>query len=439
MRKPLIDFMLENSGKLPKGMSWLDVANKFDIPLPNPKKNKDLPLEEKNKRRGRKANDIWRKWLTSEAGLKLVKQITENGKVKWETYKDVPKNEIKLNSDEFEVEKVTTNPYGGQWLKLKKKENFHTEAHLETLKNLLSKEIQPVQYEFEHKVNNKGLFIYGADKHIGALTKTNSIYTNNYDKLEMQFRIVNKTLQAIRESVALHGKMDSLFIMELGDALDGYDGKTTKGLKGLSPHSLPQQLNNREQHDTYVALHKQLFDCIVDDEYAENIYFIATSCSNHGGDFEYGAYRTLQTYLEVKYPFIKTFISSQFLNHFIYGNHCIIFSHGKDDEDMHKGLPLTLNDKVENYINDYITVNDLQKYNITVVSGDLHQSAETFGKNFRYRKVLSQYGGSKWIHTNFGSDAPGLSYEVYEAETNKVFKEDEIFDCVDKSNTGIKF
>ena len=154
----------------------------------------------------------------------------------------------------------------------------------------------------------------------------------------MRERIVVASIQNIEDSVALHGKFEDLYIMDFGDALDGFNQKTTGGLRGTSSHTLPQQLNNREQHDFYVELHRELFDTIVKNEYSQNIYFIATSNSNHGGDFEYGAMRTLQTYLEVKYPFIKSYVSFKPYNHFICGNHAIIFGHGKDDEDLKNGF-----------------------------------------------------------------------------------------------------
>ena len=143
----------------------------------------------------------------------------------------------------------------------------------------------------------------------------------------------------IENVVHSYGPLKDLFIMDLGDALDGYNQQTTRKLQERTPHFLPQQLNNREQHDTYVYLHKKLFDYIVEKKYAENIYFIATSNSNHGGDFEYTAMKTLEMYLNIKYPFIKTCITTKFLDHFIYGEHCIIFSHGKDTEDLKKDFP----------------------------------------------------------------------------------------------------
>ena len=75
--------------------------------------------------------------------------------------------------------------------------------------------------------------------------------------------------------------------MDLGDALDGYNQQTTRKLQERSTSLLPQQYNNREQHDIYVEVHKELFDYIMAKQYAQNVFFIATSNSNHGGDFEY--------------------------------------------------------------------------------------------------------------------------------------------------------
>lgn len=437
INKELIDYLLSNSGKLPDGETWYDVGIRFGVESPNPKKaKKDEKYRIDSIRR--RANDIWRNYLTKKNNLKLDKEIYENGKLKWETFKQKPE-EVSIDHSNFDIDRVTTNPYGGAWIKLKAKEKFLEEEHFDKLKDLLTKDLKPVPYRIPPVVNDKALFIYGSDKHIGALTKEDSIYTNKYDKDVMRQRIVIQTLNTIQDNVALYGEFDSLFIMDLGDALDGFNQRTTGGLRGTSPHILPQQLNNREQHDYYVELHKELFDSIMACGFAKDIYFIATSNSNHGGDFEYGAMRNLETYLNIKYPDIKTYVSYKPYNHFIYGEHCIIFGHGKDDEDMKNGLPLVLNDKVIGVISDYIRINKLQDYTITFVSGDLHQSAETFSKNFRYKKVLSQYGNSKWADTNFGPGTPGLSSEVFFKLSNKIIKCDDFFQLVNQSNTGIKF
>ena len=438
MNKPLIDYLLSKSGKLDENETWYDIAVKFDLEPANKKRAKKDPKYKKHAMT-KLANDIWRRYVKKKNKLELSKETYKNGKLMFETFKEKPKPMPEVDSDSYEVEAFTTNPYGGAWMKMKKKENFFAEDHIEILREILTKEIEPVHIKKPLITNTKGCFVYGSDKHIGALTKINSVYKNKYDREEMKRRLVQLIMYDLERKKHLHGTFDSLFIMDLGDALDGFDGKTTRGLKGDSNHTLPQQLNNREQHDTYVELHRLLFDSIMHAELANNIYFVATSNSNHGGDFDYSAMRHLETYLNVKYPDINTFISVKPVDHFTYGKHAIIFGHGKDDEDMKAGFPLTLNDKVTNWLTDYIRVNKLNDYTISVISGDLHQSAETYAKNFRYKKVLSQYGSTKWMHSNFGSGSPGLSTEVFEKTTNRIFKTDEFFNIENEANTGIKF
>lgn len=442
MNKDLIDYLVSNSGKLKEGESWYDIACKFDIPSPNPQKaEKDEAYKKKSM--ATKANDIWRKYKKQIDKLELKRQVYKNGELAFETFgkKGTP-DILPIDLGKYEIEKVTTNPQGGSWLKYKKlPEKLNTKEHNQSLLELLKKEISPVEYNPQNPdiLNHKSLFLYTSDKHIGALTKENSVYKNQYDRLEIKKRLVSFLLQEVRKQVDLHGFFDSIYVMDLGDALDGFNQKTTGGLRGTSSHTLPQQMNNREQHDFYVEVHKELFDKLVDKAYSKNIFFIATSNSNHGGDFEYGAMRNLETYLNVKYPFIKTKVNYHPINHFTYGKHCIIFGHGKDDEDMKSGFPLNVDNKVENYINDYINKNELGKFNITVVTGDLHQSSLNYGKNFRYRKVLSQYGSTKWMHTNFGSGSPGISYDVINRFTNDICQIDKFFEIENESNTGIEW
>lgn len=439
IKQQVINHLLSNGGKLTEGETWISIAETYKVEASNQKRaNKDENFRKKTI--ARTAQRYWQSYIKQVNKLKVKKQIFVDGNLKFETYKEGPeKAKLPENPDDFEIEKYTTNPYGGAWMKLKRKEKILDDTHLQDLKEILTKEITPVEYSPKFITNSKAHFVYGSDKHIGALTKLDSIYKNKYDRQVMRERIVTASIQNIEDSVALHGKFEDLYIMDFGDALDGFNQKTTGGLRGTSSHTLPQQLNNREQHDFYVELHRELFDTIVENEYAANIYFIATSNSNHGGDFEYGAMRTLQTYLEVKYPFIKSFVSYKAYNHFICGEHAIIFGHGKDDEDMKHGLPLVINDKVANVLGDYIDVNKLADYNVSVISGDLHQSSDGYSKKFRYKKVLAQYGSSKWMHTNFGSGQPGLSSEVYVKNSKKIYKEEDFFEIKNESNTGINF
>jgi len=425
----IIKYLIEHDG-LPEGKTWSDVAEFFNIQAPDKERAK-VDEEYAKKAPGRVINDIWRKYK-----MKSVKQTYVDGKLKYETFKLKQEEVSDLDLSEFEITQVTTTPYGNPYVKLKKKE-IGDNNHLEALRDILSAEITPYTRKPKKSLRKpkKALFLYFSDRHIGALTKDNSIYTNKYDYEE----IVYRNFEAIYDDILVDlDQYTDIFIFDLGDALDGFNAKTTSGLRGDSSHTLPQQMNNKEQFNTYVKVLKMFFDNLVDKTDAD-LYFIATGNSNHGGDFDYMAMKTIEMYLNIKYPFIKTVVSEKFINHFIYGSHAIIFSHGKDDEDRKKGLPLIIDKNTEGFINDYIRVNKLQDYYITFVSGDLHQFAMTYGKGFRYLKVLSQYGGSKWIHSNFGTSRPGITYEVIYKDTENITTSNYYYLIDNEANTGITF
>lgn len=441
MDKEIINYLLSNGGKLKENETWFSVGKKFGVKTPDPIRAKtDHKYYVKSV--GTKTCDIWRTYLKQKEKLELTKEIYENGELKWETFKKTPEHAVEnFDFTSMDVYAVTTNPYGGAWYKMKESaKSLFTTENIEKLRKIFREDIKPIDKKPDNIIKEQfGVFIYGSDKHIGAFTKNESIYKNNYDVDEIENRLVYNTLTEIYRWRDLYGNIDSLFIMDLGDALDGFNQKTTRGLKRQGSHTLPQQLSNTEQHDTYVRVHKMLFDIIVEENLANNIFFIATSNSNHGGDFEYGAMKNFETYLNLKYPFIKTYVTTKFFDHFIYGKHCIIFNHGGDTEDMRGILPVAIDHKTRSIIDNYIKINKLYDYIITVVGGDQHQAAETFTDTFRYRKVLSQLGNVKWGHTNFGFGFPGLSSEIIFKDKNDIYSFNRFFDFKNISNTGIDF
>jgi hypothetical protein len=160
---------------------------------------------------------------------------------------------------------------------------------------------------------------------------------------------------------------------------------------------------------------------------ANNVHFVAVTEDNHAGAFGYCANRAVEIYLNVKYPAITTRIMSKFIEHVSYGEHTLLFTHGKDSEDMKHGLPRRLDQKTELYINDYIDHFKLGDKYVHLIKGDLHQESNEFGKRFRYKNVLSLYGASKWIHTNFGNSKSGACFEVIEKHTPRVHQHSIVF------------
>lgn len=309
----------------------------------------------------------------------------------------------------------------------KKQEN---ELSVEDIDALLTKVFNKVKYvpikttPSNKLTNNKALFIYTSDKHIAAyVNDKEAIYKNDYGKMSFQARMLN-VLYEVYYLVNLFGQFEDVFIIDLGDRMDGMHAQTTRG-----GHKLPQNMSDKEAFETAITVEKEFYDRMFQSEYSQNYHIISNACSNHGGIFDYMVSRALELYVNATYPFVKTSVQEKFIDHIEYGKHVLIFTHGKDTEDMKHGMPLHMNDKTENYLNKYLMYNDIdpKSKQISVIKGDLHKDTSETTYNFRYRNVLSLFGGSKWIATNFGPSKSGCSFDVVEKETTRIFEHKILF------------
>lgn len=272
-----------------------------------------------------------------------------------------------------------------------------------------------IKPEFKFKIsrpeysNNITLMVYLSDMHIGAEVSPYSIYRNPYNRAEVESRM-QRVLDQIFKLSKLTGATN-LVICNLGDSLDGYNAQTTRG-----GHLLPQNMNNKDQHLTFVNVMLDLFKTVAESEVFDSISYVSVEGGNHDGDFGYFANRTLEAELKSACPEIEVTLFDQFINYVEIGEHTFIFCHGKDDKDMVKNLPLTLTDKAENYINAFIFDRKITSKNIHFVKGDLHQTASTYGKIFRYKSVGSFFGSSEWIHKNFGNTKAAVDFDIIDGE-----------------------
>jgi hypothetical protein len=368
-------------------------------------------------------------FIQKEKKSKFDTSVYENldkGEIKIDQYFDTPRT-----SDEIiELHKIDTSIWKLSQYWSKEKSNGwqvsamftrikETELDSENIGEILNKIF--LESDFQTitipKIvgNEKALFVYTSDKHIGAMTKSDSMYSNEYNRKVFKERLY-KTYEKIAKSVDTFGAFDTIFICDLGDSVDGWNGYTTRG-----GHKLPQNMSNKEVFETYVEEHKIFFDSLFISKFAKNYKVVIQTNDNHGGDFSYIASKALQYYIEGKYE-IEVKLMEKYLEHFEYGNHIFILTHGKDNEDRKYGLPLQLNDKTEVFINKYIDYHRLDKSKqIHLIKGDLHNESQQLSQSFRYRNVLSMYGSSKWIHNNFGPGMAGVSFDVIDKNETDVY------------------
>lgn len=276
-------------------------------------------------------------------------------------------------------------------------------AYIEELvKKYSQKEMITNQCPFERvEVNEETLILFLSDVHIGAKVESNSLYANQYDFEE----VFNRANQIIEYILDLGYTFENIIITDLGDRIDGINQQTTRG-----GHILPQNMNNFEQVDTYVALIDYLFRELTSLKLANNYFYYAVNCGNHDGVVGYTAAKIAAGIVESKYN-VETAVSNGFWLTFDIGSHTYLLSHGKDDKHMKGGLQINLNDKIENWINQYLDTIPTQP-NINIVSGDLHNEAMNRGKRFKYFKVGSFFGSSDWCMYGFGNTTPHINYHI---------------------------
>lgn len=249
---------------------------------------------------------------------------------------------------------------------------------------------------------NKDVVIYLSDMHIGAFVSPLSIYSNPYNKAEV-IRRMDVILDQLFDLNRIYKGFNNIYVCNLGDSLDGYDGQTTRG-----GHSLPQNMCNKEQIHTFIECMNYFFTRLSEME-CNFLNYICVGESNHDGDFGYAANVALEAILS--HRGVNCTIFDKFIGEFMVGDTTFVLCHGKDNKDMFKNLPLTLDVKTENFINEYLDNKKIYG-KVVFVKGDLHQSATTYGRRFTYKSVGSLFGSSEWIHKNFGNTLACTDYSI---------------------------
>ena len=333
--------------------------------------------------------------------------IEENGKDKLMEMQFREKENDFLRS--YEAEKVK---YTETQLRKYMKENQELKDQLSDFSGLLEGIDISDLHKYVPSVNSRedrDLIVWLSDMHIGASVSGYSIYSNEYNEEEIEDRL-NKILEQLKREALMFGNFRNVVVCNLGDSLDGYNAQTTRG-----GHTLAQNMNNKEQLTCFIKVMTSFMDNMATEIPCASLSYYCVGESNHDGDFGYAANVALDYIL--KSMDIESTIFDKFIGEFTMGNTTYVLCHGKDNKDMFKNLPLTLDIKTENFINEYLDNKGI-KGNVVFVKGDLHQSATTYGRRFTYKSVSSLFGSSEWIHKNFGNSRAACDYSIIDESGN---------------------
>ena len=126
------------------------------------------------------------------------------------------------------------------------------------------------------------------------------------------------------------------------------------------------------------------------------------------------------------------------MEHFTYGNHTFILTHGKDSKYMNRGLPFELNPTAINFINDYIEHYEIKTKYIHLEKGDLHRVGYSRTKKFDYRNYMSFAPPSAWVQHNFGDCYSGYSIQVVPKWNDEISHTDYFFELNKKYYTAAR-
>lgn len=334
------------------------------------------------------------------------------------------------------LENVKHYWYKGQKFSIfvKNEKDFDLEEMLErVISSIAVREREPVDKVVPK--SDKCLNIILTDMHVGLEPdpKGESMFGYKYNA-EIFVENLKKVLQSVLKEYKTHGIFDRVFLIDLSDEIDGWDGFTTRG-----GHKLDQNLDNVGQFETYVKGKTWLIEQIVAAGITSKVVCVSATNSNHSGDFGQIANLAIKMILDRLYgeDTLSIHILTKFLDHYKYGDHTFILTHGKDKSHMKHGLPLVLDHKTINYVTQYINHHGIDTKYIHLLKGDLHQIGYQRTKLFDYRNFLSFAPSSAWVSTNFGVADWGFSVQVVPKHSNEISQSEYIFEFEQTKNVGI--
>lgn len=371
--------------------------------------------------KGLQYNKIAKKLLNSETGGHLNPEVRALGEY-------IRRHEKRLLDTHEGIYNATNSldvpntSVKHMWLKDKEKSIFvknpnyiepelYPEKEIDFL-SIFKDKIEPIKINTDFRVCTHDYIFDRAvftDVHVGMDVNKDgySLYDGIWDENEL-----NKRLEIFVNQIVKKQKTNFLFLNDLGDFMDGFDGLTTRG-----GHKLPQNMDNQKAFDVGLSFKIKMIDALV--PFYEKIKVVNICNDNHAGSFGYVVNSAFKTYIELKYPERVEIINQRkFIDHYIIENYCFILSHGKDDKSLKFGFKPQLDpsqiEKIQNYINEY----NLHQYDIEFSKGDSHQLImdSTTSNTFEYQNFGAFSPPSDWVKTNFKNTKSYFTLFNYEKE-----------------------
>ena len=238
----------------------------------------------------------------------------------------------------------------------------------------------------------------------------NTMYVKAWNKEELfksAENVIKTTLNLQDSSI--------LYVDDLGDLLDGFNGVTTRG-----GHLLPQNMTNEQCFDAALEFKLKILYGLV--ESYDKIYFNNICNDNHSGSFGYFVNEAFKQIAELQFTNVNVINHRKFINHYFVNDICFLISHGKDDKSLKFGFKPQLDLKGSEKIDQYCKQNGIYKKASLVVfkKGDSHQALFDMctSDDFFYFNYPALSPSSNWIKNNFKLGRRGFVNESFKGIEN---------------------
>ena len=313
---------------------------------------------------------------------------------------DIPEN--------FEIIKISTSKTTSQqWIQYAPKYKVFYFDYDKILKKY-TENIELVEVDYIEPITDKHFqSLTYTDVHIGMDTDKykNSMYPILWDRDS----IIKSCKDMVCDTLKARNS-DTLIVDILGDFLDGYNSKTTRG-----GHDLPQIMTNEEAFDCALEFNLRLLDSLV--PYYSSLMFNNICNDNHAGSFGYFVNKAFKEIAELKYKGVKVNNHRKFINHYFVKDIAFVISHGKDDKALKFGFKPQLDPKSIEKIDQYCKHNKIYRDSELVVfkKGDSHQALFDMcsSDDFYYFNYPALSPSSNWVQSNFKLGRRGFVIESF--------------------------
>ena len=318
--------------------------------------------------------------------------------------------------DNFQIIKISQSPTTGQeWVQYAPAEQGGiSEDFLEEVIQKYSVSLYDKEITIENPITEFDTLTF-TDVHIGMDTDK---YDNTMYQNEWNGDILMQDCTKLVEQTLSNKQSEVLVIDDLGDFLDGFDGKTTR--KG---HDLPQNMTNEEAFDYGIRFKTYLLDNL--SNYYDKIIVNNICNDNHAGSFGYFVNSAVEKISKSRYKNIEVTNHRKFINHYFVGDTCFLITHGKDDKALRFGFGVYPKAQEIEKIDQYCKHYDIYKKAKRIIfkKGDSHQMLFDFcsSDDFYYFNYPAFSPSSNWVKNNFKLGRRGFVLESY-TKNNHSFK-----------------